>query len=126
MYTLDTEAEATVVASAPTTSPSADDAVEDEPTPSVAAATEPIATATEAPPVSSSPSPQHRTPTIRFLGKQGWADLLSGKKQEPSAPLSPTDTMSVMVNAIHPMYGRPPFTEEEMDALIFGGANLVE
>lgn len=52
-----------------------------------------------------------RTPSIHFLGKEGWATRLSG--QTTNQPVY-----------IPPMYGRPKFTEEEMNALITGGADL--
>ena len=126
LYTIDTEAEATVEGSAPAAIPSE---APEEPAPSIAAATEPVVAAKSAPPTpdatvqsTSSTATKHRTPSIRFLGKQGWRDLLSGK---PPQPASPTETATMTVN-IHPMYGRPPFTAKEMDALIFGGANLLE
>ena len=55
-----------------------------------------------------------RTPSIHFLGKDGWASRLNGQKsKEPP-----------QVVYIPPTYGRPKFTQEEMDALITGGADL--
>ena len=52
---------------------------------------------------------QHRTPSIHFLGKDGWAARLT---PQPVVELPP----------IHPMYGRPAFSEEEMEAFMLGGA----
>ena len=54
----------------------------------------------------------HRTPMIKFLGKEGWALKLSGSEQ------------AVESFVIPPMYGRPAFSEEEMEALLLGGASL--
>ena len=105
LYEIDTEAEASVEASA-------------EP----AAATEEAPTSVSSPSSSSASTAQtavsttaasHRVPSIRFLGKEGWALLLSGQK--PGAP---------QLEELPPMYGRPKFSEDEMDALILGGANL--
>ena len=56
----------------------------------------------------------HRTPSIKFLGKEGWDRLRS----------SGLGTASPAVYALPPNYGRPRFTEDEMDALLQGGANL--
>lgn len=52
---------------------------------------------------------QHRTPRIQFLGKEGWAERLNPQPVEELPP-------------IHPMYGRPAFSEEEMEAFMLGGA----
>ena len=52
---------------------------------------------------------EHRTPSIQFLGKEGWAARLT---PEPVVELPP----------IHPMFGRPAFSEEEMEAIMLGGA----
>jgi len=136
LYTIDTEAEATVTAAS--SSSSTKDEVTEEAktvsTPPIAAAAvdaAKVAPANEESKVSSTIPPQ-RTPLIRFLGKQGWADLKSGKKPQPGGTTitkvasSPHDTTVISIDTVHPMYGRPHFTVEEMDALIFGGANLVE
>jgi hypothetical protein len=58
----------------------------------------------------SSSSAPHRTPSIHFLGKEGWEQRLRGEEVP-------------VVFALHPMYGRPPITEEEMEALMLGGAD---
>jgi hypothetical protein len=61
----------------------------------------------------SSDSSSHRVPSIKFLGKDGWAKLRSG--EDPSKPA----VVYVPFN-----YGRLKFSEEEMESLIMGGANL--
>lgn len=99
---IDTDAEATVEASS---SSSTTTEVPKEDSPPVASTTavstpEPAAAAT----LSSSP----RVPSIKFLGKEGWAAALT-----------------VQPDVIIPAnYGRPPFTDVEMEALVTGGANL--
>jgi pyruvate/2-oxoglutarate dehydrogenase complex dihydrolipoamide acyltransferase (E2) component len=61
----------------------------------------------------------HRSPSIQFLGKEGWARVLSGE------PLKePQQLATVQVLVLDPMYGRPKFTEEEIEALILGGASI--
>ena len=107
LYEIDTEAEATVDASSPAAP--------------AAAATESAAAApsTPPPPTKSTPPPPpaaaqpkgHRTPSIHFLGKEGWSRVLSGS------------TIPVL-QALPPNYGRPKFSEAEIDALIMGGADL--
>lgn len=63
-------------------------------------------------PVSSiSPKAKSRTPSIKFLGKDGWATALAGQVSE-------------IVYVIPANYGRLKFTDEEMDALVLGGANM--
>jgi len=104
LYKIDTEAEASVTAA---------EASESAPTPEPAeSSTTPLAPAEEVKQVAATTSsPSHRTPSIKFLGKEGWAKLRAGV-QTPSLVYIP------------PMYGRPIFTEEEMDALETGGASL--
>jgi pyruvate/2-oxoglutarate dehydrogenase complex dihydrolipoamide acyltransferase (E2) component len=102
LYELDTEAEASMAApteTAASPSEAAPAPAKEEPAPVVAAA-------------SPKPQSQHRTPSIAFLGKEGWSRALSGKSEAP------------VVYAIPPNYGRPKFSEEEMEALMMGGANL--
>lgn len=94
---LDTEAEATVVSSNESAEPAA--AAAAPPAPSAA----PVV-AVEAP-------KSARLPSIQFLGKDGWARKLSG--------------MDAAVVYVPKNYGRPKFSEEEMEALMTGGANLV-
>lgn len=62
----------------------------------------------KAEPAKLTPTKQHRTPSIHFLGKEGWAVRLT-----PPPALPP----------ITPQYGRPAWTEEEMEALVLGGAD---
>jgi hypothetical protein len=52
---------------------------------------------------------------IHFRGKDGWAQLKVVAASQSKA--QPT------VIHIPPMYGRPAFTEQEIEALITGGAN---
>lgn len=85
-------------------------------------------------PVSDSPAPvaaattdssSHRSPSIHFLGKNGWAKRLAGMEESsasPATPSSPNAVVTVQGGEMHPMYGRPRFTEKEMEALIMGGA----
>jgi hypothetical protein len=90
----------------------------------------------------------HRVPMIKFLGKEGWERVLSGKEaaeappaaavaaaptttstaatttttssSSSSSPLAITVVDSSMINAT---YGRLSFTAEDMETLILGGAN---
>ena len=72
----------------------------------------------------------HRTPSIRFLGKAGWAARKSAIKQATtetvdqniyqqlaSVQLVPDDP------SWDPMYGRPPVLEDEIESLVMGGAS---
>ena len=125
LYELDTDAAATVEASSSTsetTSPEAAPAPAPTPTKSESAPS-----AASAPAASSESS--HRTPSIKFLGKEGWQAMLSGgtkpAEAAPAAPKSPLAVTTIQDDTVfHPMYGRPSFTEAEMEALILGGASL--
>ena len=77
-------------------------------TPVAAASAEPVQSTAAVPPTSTT---QHRILSIKFLGKAGWARLL-------------TATEEAEIFVIPPMYGRPTFSEEEMEALILGGASI--
>jgi hypothetical protein len=79
------------------------------------------------------PTLYHREPSIHFLGKDGWAKLKSKslipeKASPPSIPtatksilgLSSPHAISVIYEDIHPLYGRPIFTDVEIEALIMG------
>lgn len=70
-----------------------------------------------------------RAPSIHFLGKDGWASRRSPGHAATLAAAAPTVPHGVTVlydDAVgHPMYGRPPFSEEEVEALLEGGAGLV-
>lgn len=106
LYEIDTEAEASYVAS-------------DEPAAAAAASPSPAKEETKQQSAAPTPPPQkkeeahHRTPSIKFLGKDGWAQLKAGSGHQ-----------SPVTEQIHPLYGRLPFTQEEVDALVFGGASL--
>lgn len=114
LYEIDTEAEATVTASSDAPAPAA----ETESSPPPVAATEP---AVSVPPAAASEG--HREPSIHFLGKDGWSRRLSG------APISliPDKPNGVVVldgSMLTSNYGRPAFTEAEMEALMMGGADI--
>jgi len=69
----------------------------------------------------------HRTPSIHFFGKEGWARLKSGETPDSGASTSSPSkqaTTTTVTGPIPPMYGRPQFTEEEIEALVMGGATL--
>lgn len=63
---------------------------------------------------------QVRTPSLAFLGKDGWAVRRSASEEQNHSGLQ-----TIYVAEMDPMYGRTPITEEEMDALMLGGANLI-
>ncbi|KAL7569052.1 hypothetical protein ACA910_016897 [Epithemia clementina (nom. ined.)] len=125
LYEIDTDAVAT------TESKSSDEAIKStkaEPeksekvsppppeTASTTIANVPQSTANDAPAAAAKPetdSSHLRTPLIRFLGKEGWARKLSIN----APPTQETYTIPAM-------YGRPGFTEDEMEALMLGGASL--
>lgn len=78
----------------------------------------------------SSPAPA-RAPSIHFLGKEGWKQKLSATEDaDASAPTTtvltsdrPNAPTSITNVPYSSMYGRPPITNEEMEALILGGAD---
>lgn len=127
LYELDTEGTPTVD-SASSTSSSAADTATSSPPPEKAASEPAPAKSAESAPTSSASSQQTRSPSIKFLGKEGWLAVKSGKKPESAAASAPKGPLDVTVmrddKIIHPMYGRPKFTEEEMEALITGGASI--
>jgi len=124
LYELDTEAEATVVvenengggngATAATTA--ADDAVPVE-------TVSPAVSADAPPPAATTTTTTGRVPSIQFLGKAGWANRLS-PTPTASVPTSPTGSVTLDGSTITSNYGRPTFSEAEMEALMMGGANL--
>jgi hypothetical protein len=74
-----------------------------------------------------------RSPSIQFLGKDGWEALRKGhdttKQALNVASISSPKKYAVKTiiddkNVKDPMYGRPKFTEAEMEALLTGGATL--
>ena len=82
----------------------------------------------ESSPATSS-SPQHRSPSIKFLGKDGWQAMKAGKEPDsvlvPAAQKGPLDVTVIRDDKpMHAMFGRPKFTDEEMEALIMGGASI--
>mmetsp|Transcript_9768 Transcript_9768/g.13781 ORF Transcript_9768/g.13781 Transcript_9768/m.13781 type:complete len:261 (-) Transcript_9768:215-997(-) len=120
LYELDTEAEATVVV---------DNAGGGDSTPAAAAEQSDDTPLVEqqiqsAPPPPASEAPG-RVPSIKFLGKNGWASRRSGQEPTPAVPTSPTGAVTMDGSAITSNYGRPAFSEAEMEALMMGGANLV-
>ena len=74
-----------------------------------------------------------RIPSIHFLGKEGWkARLTATESASPAAPTTSATTVlksdkpsaptSITEIQYKPMEGRPLITEEEMEALVLGGA----
>jgi 2-oxoglutarate dehydrogenase E2 component (dihydrolipoamide succinyltransferase) len=115
LYEIDTEAEGTVAAPAEAHAEESEATIENATAPGVNEDPTPV----EAPPTKSL---SYRKHSIHFLGKDGWAKRLSGIEEIAPSPLSsPTAVVTVQAE-IHPMYGRPLFTEKEMEALIMGGA----
>lgn len=104
---IDTAAEATATPS----EASAPAAAAPAPTP----VPKPVAASAPTPPPSassrSSAPTGHRTPSIHFLGKDGWARARVGQDAE-------------VVYEIPANYGRLKFTDDEMEALVMGGANI--
>lgn len=113
MYVIDTEAEASVTVEA---------AAKDEPPAEVAAA----APTPAAQPTTSVPPSDNsgRKPSIQFLGKGGWERRRSGTQPISLIPDKPNGTVVLDGSMIDSRYGRPAFTEKEMEALILGGANI--
>ena len=115
LYEIDTEAEGTMAAS--TEAKVAEESTTSEP--------ESTSESTSEPTVVVPAAPKHtRSPSIHFLGKIGWQKRLAGNEKSPAQPTSPSSPTAVITvqGVIHPMYGRPRFTEKEMEALILGGA----
>jgi len=111
LYEIDTEASATVSSGDNAPSPSTLE-------PEAAVANDAEAPTLSVPPVSG------RKPSIHFLGKEGWAQQLSPTPAAPNKPVKPHAVTTLDGSLLPPMYGRPLFTEKEMDALILGGANI--
>lgn len=72
-----------------------------------------------------------RVPSIHFLGKEGWKEKLAATEDtvasSPTTTIIPTSEKAHAPTSItnmpyYVMYGRPPITNEEMEALILGGA----
>mmetsp|Transcript_22470 Transcript_22470/g.37175 ORF Transcript_22470/g.37175 Transcript_22470/m.37175 type:complete len:245 (+) Transcript_22470:61-795(+) len=122
LYEIDTEAAATVTAStesAPAAAPAAAPAEEVKVASKEAA---PVA----APKTSVPPSSDvGRKSLIHFLGKDGWKRRLSGADEPISLiPDTPTGVVVLDGSMLTSSYGRPGFSEEEMEALMSGGANM--
>jgi len=68
-----------------------------------------------------------RIPSIKFLNKDGWSRRKNGLEQPSevvdTTPVDPKATVTLDSTGIGPMYGRLPFSEREIDALILGGAS---
>jgi hypothetical protein len=128
LYEIDTEAEASVD-SATAAAPKAEEAPSES---KESAAVQPKVEEAVEEKAPASDSSSHRSPSIHFLGKEGWAQALSVKEPISSstastssaAPSTPRQTTLLDGAMIHPMYGRPKFTDAEMEALITGGANM--
>jgi len=80
------------------------------------------------------PAPSHhREPLIHFLGKAGWAARKAsshGVSHESSVVNEEEPPEMFIVESLvpddpawNPMYGRPPISEDEMEALLMGGAS---
>jgi len=75
-------------------------------------------------------STSSRTPSIHFLGKSGWETRLNGGSGTATEdihsliPDKPNGVITLDGSMLSSMYGRPLFTEDEMDALMLGGANV--
>lgn len=79
-----------------------------------------------------SAKPTTRIPSIHFLGKDGWKARLTATDSSLPSPTAsattvlksdkPNSPTSITQIPYNPMEGRPLFTEEEMEALILGGA----
>ena len=101
MYKIDTDAEASVSAPTEASAPA-----ESSPPPA-----EEKAASTPPPAPQAAAKASHRTPSIKFLGKEGW-------ERRRTASQTPT------VVYIPPNYGRPLISEDEMEALVMGGASM--
>jgi len=102
LYEIDGDAEATVEASDASETTSTETTTRSEPEPVAALA--PVPSSVEK-------KQQHRVPSIKFLGKEGWALRLRAIPEPEHVYIPPND-------------GRPAFLEEEMEALMMGGASL--
>jgi len=81
-------------------------------------------------PSSTDETPGHaRIPSIKFLNKDGWNLRKNGLEQSgdtpvvDAAPFDPKAVVTLDSSGIGPTYGRPPFSEREIEALSLGGAS---
>lgn len=132
LYEIDTDAEATAQASS--AAPTAASLSAEEPSVSPGEAEDSQKRETSQSTTTSKDEIEGRTPMIKFLGKEGWAQRKNGQGASTAAT-SPqiketqgsshvTTTFEADATMSHPMYGRPAFSEEEMEALIMGGASV--
>mmetsp|Transcript_3157 Transcript_3157/g.3834 ORF Transcript_3157/g.3834 Transcript_3157/m.3834 type:complete len:270 (-) Transcript_3157:662-1471(-) len=128
LYEIDTEGSATVSASVGGEGEAESVSTATAQAEGLAASTsvvEESATATS----SSSTTTATRQPSIQFLGKEGWKEKLSivGESKVASTPamdaMKPNGSITLDGKPLTPMYGRLPFSEREMEALILGGAS---
>ena len=117
LYQIDTEGTATIIADSVEEGQGKEEVLESADTP-----VETI-TATDS-------TMKVRVPSIHFLGKDGWMKKLSVSGESSAVPdvskLKPHHTNILDGSSISPMYGRLPFSEREMEALIMGGASETE
>lgn len=72
-----------------------------------------------------------RKPSIQFLGKMGWKEKLSVVAESslhqpvPQTPMKANGAITLDGAGLKPTYGRLPFSEREIEALLMGGASEV-
>lgn len=131
LYVLDTDVSS--AASASSSSSGADAVVENVSEVNASLDADKIVAAADNTTISSSA----RVPSIHFLGKEGWKKILTTTDESvtSSSSSSSSETTTTIPSSNKPnsptsithipyssMYGRPPITDEEMEALILGGA----
>lgn len=114
---IDTEGVATAEAAPAGERVAATEATVDKPAPV------PVTVEAHVPPKQEETQTTARSPSIQFLGKEGWALRLSPQHETESAVGLNGTASVVTVEHLPVMYGRPQFSEEEMEALMMGGAN---
>ena len=74
----------------------------------------------------------HRTPSIHFLGKAGWAARKSPATEEAIESKTTVQDIYQQLEAVQlvpddptwdPMYGRPPISDDEIESLVMGVAS---
>lgn len=121
LYTIDTDADVSQLLAQSSNDPLADKAADEQ----VASPVEPSKVQIPSSVVASFGS---RAPSIKFLGKAGWSARRNSEQQKVSIGNSSNfsdslDKIILDAPSIDPMYGRPIFTEEEMESLMMGGAS---